>query len=52
MSDAREIKILHADQAAKLDAGNLNNVFTSSPNDCRGTRNTNSDDGLVYYEFR
>ena len=52
MGDTRQIKILHADQVENLDADNLNNVFSSSPSECLGIKNTNSTDGLVYYEFR
>ena len=50
MNDTRQIKILHADKAKDLDAGNLVNVFSSSPDSCLGTNNT-SPDGLVFVEF-
>ena len=52
MGDTRKIKILHTDEAVKLDAGNLKNVFSSSPDDCLGIEMTNPDDNLKFYEFR
>ena len=50
MEDTRQIKILHANRTDDLDAGELNNVFSTSPDECLGT-NTTSPDGLVFFEF-
>ena len=52
MGDTRKIKILHTNKAVQLDAGNLKDVFSTSPDDCLGTEKTNPDDNLKYYEFR
>ena len=50
MNDNRQIKILQADQSENLVAGGPLNVFSSSPDTCRGTERT-STDGLKFYDF-
>ena len=55
MNDDRKITILHKDHTKKLREGferdNSIDFFSESKDTCNGTKATNPNDGLVYYEF-
>jgi len=50
MNDNRQIKLLHADQSQDLVTGGQLNVFSWSPDTCRGTGITGTD-GLLLFDF-
>ena len=55
MGDDRKITILHKNYTAALRKGfeedDSIDFFSKSEDTCNGTKITNPDDGLVFYEF-